>query len=272
MRTVIYQSYRTANVPAWLGQCLQTVQSWAAANRFDYQFIDDRLFRYVPPWFLHKASGHLCTLTDLARLLVARELLDKGYDRTVWVDADLVVFAPEALALDSAEECAFCHEAWVEAGTDGQLRCSHRVNNSVTVFTKASPFLDFYIDACQRIARSKPQLGKLDIGTGFLTNLRAILPFPLLGNIGVFSPFIMAEIASGAGPYLPSYMRQVAAPLAGANLCSSLRGKAVFGIPMDDRLYETVVARCLQTKGDVVNRFFHGPDPRIAELFQAGRH
>jgi hypothetical protein len=255
MRTVVYQSYRTTRVPAWIESCMQTVRSWAAANAFDYRFIDDRLFDYVPPWFRQKAGREICPVADLARLALAREFLDQGYERTIWVDADMLVFAPERMVTNIEQGFAFCHEVWLAPDANGRLVCDRRVNNSVTVFTRGSIHLDFLIDACLRIARHKPRLGKFDVGTLLLSQLRTIIPFPLLANVGMFSPAIMADIASGTEHYLPSYAQQLTVPLACANLCSSLAGQQFSGMPADDRLYDAVVEQCLQTRGEVVNRF-----------------
>jgi hypothetical protein len=71
----------------------------------------------------------------------------------------------------------------------------------------------------------------------------------------MFSPAIMADIVGGTENFLRTYAQHLRAPLACANLCSSLLGRQFSGIAMDDRCYETVVAECLRTKGDVVNRF-----------------
>ncbi len=41
MKTIIYQSYRTENVPTWISTCMQTVKDWATLKGLDYQRIDD---------------------------------------------------------------------------------------------------------------------------------------------------------------------------------------------------------------------------------------
>jgi hypothetical protein len=48
-RTVVYQSYRTRDVPAWIATCMHTVRAWAASRGFDYRFIDGRLFDRALP-------------------------------------------------------------------------------------------------------------------------------------------------------------------------------------------------------------------------------
>ena len=256
MRTIVYQSYRTTHVPAWIELCMQTVRSWATSNEFEYQFIDDRLFNYVPPWFFQKTGKEICPATDFARLAVAKELLAHGFDRTIWVDADIVVFAPDLMAMDITNDFAFCHEVWAVPDENDQAVCEHRVNNSITVFTKSNIHLDFFIDACLRIAHNKPQLGKCDVGTVFLSQLRAILPFRLLSNVGMFNPYVMSDISNGTEQFLRSYAQHMPAPLACANLCSSLLGIQLPGITADNRFYEGVLEKCLKTKGDIINQFF----------------
>lgn len=258
MKTVVYQSYRTTHVPVWIELCMKTVRAWADANGYEYQFIDDRLFNYAPPWYREKAGGEICPVTDLARLVVAKELFAQGYENTVWVDADMLIFAPERLDVRIPNGFAFCHEIWVSPDQQGLAAGSHKINNSITAFAKNNVHLDFFIDACQRIAYSKVQLGKMDVGTAFLSQLGAILPIPLFTNVGMFSPFMMGDIEAGTEQYLKCYAQHMAAPLACANLCGSLLGLASHPVTkaMDERLYETVIEKCLLSKGDVINRFF----------------
>jgi hypothetical protein len=247
LRTVVIQSYRTHDVAPWLQACMQSVRAWAAARGFDYHFIDDRLFDYVPGWFKDKAE-HLCPITDLARLKLARELLDQGVERTIWVDADILVFAPEALQIDVHEQFAYTHEVWTWIDQAGQPAFSHRVNNSISVFVRGNAYLDFFIDACQANGRASPRIGKLDASTRFLSALRQILAYPLLFNVGMLSPDLMADIAKGQSRLLPTYAKQLQAPIGCANLCGSL---AAGGAP----LYQPVIDQCLATRGAVVNRW-----------------
>ncbi|MGQ0801444.1 MAG: hypothetical protein ACT4NL_15205 [Pseudomarimonas sp.] len=258
MRTIVFQSYRTHNVPNWIHRCMHTVEAWARSRGFEYRFVDDRLFDYVPDWFKEKCRPHLCPITDLARLKLARELLQEGFERTVWVDADMLIVAPERLSVDVGSQFAYCHEVWTYADETGQATISHRVNNSISVFVKGNAYLDFFIDACEQTARSLTQMGKLDASTRFLTELHAILPFPILFNVGIVSPALMADIVNGSAHFLPIYAQQLRAPIAAANLCASLQDQAFRGVAMDSRCYEVVIDRCLQSQGMVVNRFFGG--------------
>lgn len=259
MRTIVYQSYRTTDVPRWIRVCMASVRSWASLNGFEYRFIDDQLFGYAPDWFRDKANGQICPVSDLARLVLAKDFLAQGYARTVWVDADVVVFAPERLSVESIDGFAFCKELWFSADGGGRSQCRPGVNNAITVFTQNTTHLDFFIDACLRIARNKPQLGKLDVGTQFLSHLGQILPFQVLANVGMFNPVVMAAIVAQDSAMLQAYAEHLEAPLACANLCASLQGETFFGIQPDEPLFEATLERCLKSAGDVVNQFVASP-------------
>jgi hypothetical protein len=247
---------------------MQTVKAWAALKGFDYLFIDDRLFDYVPPWYREKVNAQVQLVSDLARLELARELLAGGYERTIWMDADLVVFDAEHLDILIEEEYAFCREIWLEKlGGLRALRCGlttlswpkrvqplFRVNNAATVFTKSNSMLDFYIHACKLLVKNKRgEIPKQEVGTFFLTRLYKSLRFPLLTDIALFSPLVMHDIAGGRGDYTRLYIEQFGSPVRAANLCASYSGEKYNGLPMSERLYGLVLDRLLETKGAVVN-------------------
>lgn len=256
MKTVVYQSFRTERVPAWITTCMATVKAWAQARGFDYRFYDDGFLARAPDWFRAKAQQEICPVTDLARLIVAKELLAEGWQRTIWVDADMLVFDPDALQVKVESGFALCLELWlhaVAADPAGTRRVIHRVNNSLAVFCAGSLHLDFFIDACVRIARQREVVGKLDVGTNFFSQLRQILPFPLLDNIGLLSPALMAEIVAGQPVAVAAYMRALPGPLASVNLCASLQGQRLQGVVAEEALFEAVVERLLVNRGDVLN-------------------
>jgi len=253
MKTVVYQSFRTERVPAWITTCMATVKAWAAARGYDYRFYDDGFLARAPDWFRAKAQQEICPVTDLARLLVAKELLAEGYERTIWVDADMLVFCPEALQVAPQAGFLLCHELWLYTDPVGDRRVSHRVNNSVAAFCVGSLHLDFFIDACVRIARQRDTIGKLDVGTNFLSQLRQILPFPLLDNVGMLSPAFMAEIAAGQPAGVVEYMQALPGPVASVNLCGSLQGQRIQGVVAEEALFETVVERLLGSGGSALN-------------------
>lgn len=253
MKTVVYQSFRTHEVPAWMQACMASVRAWAASQGYDYRFYDDAFLDRAPAWFRQRAGRELCPVTDLARLVVAKELLAEGYERTVWADADLLVFDPGALALPVTQGFAFCLELWLYSDASGAQRVSPRVNNAMAVFCVGSLHLDFFIDAAVRIGRQRESIGKLDIGTAFLSPLRQILPFPLLDTVGMLSPAFLTEVAVGRPQGLHAYMQALPAPLAAANLCASLQDARVQGVVAGETVFEQAVERLLASRGEMLN-------------------
>lgn len=255
MKTVVYQSYRTRDVAPWITTCMGTVKAWAEASGYDYAFIDDSLFDRVPAWYRDKVGGQMCPMTDYARLVCAREFLAQGYERTVWVDADVLVFAPDDLRVDKTDSFAYCHEVWLKLDPQGEPVFCRNVNNAMTVFVKGNAYLDFFIDAARRTVLANDVVKKIAVGTQFLSRLRQVMPFHLVMKVGLFNPLLMVDIASGANRYLPAYGKALVQPLACANLCGSLLGEASYGAVATQETYDTVVALCLESRGEVVNRF-----------------
>jgi hypothetical protein len=253
MGTIVFQSYRTERVPAWITTCMATVREWAAAQGFDYEFLDDRFLDLAPPWFREKAGPEICPVTDLARLVAARNYLERGCTRAIWVDADMLMFAPRHMSLDVVDGYAFCREVWTNIAPDGTPQFEHRANNAVSVFDTGNVQLDFLIDAFQRVARPQAQLRRI-VYSRTLTRLAAVAPMPVVECIGIFSPALMADVASGRDRLLPAYAREVRAPLAGANMCGSLVGKAGNAAQAGEAAYQAVIRRCLDSGGEVVNR------------------
>jgi hypothetical protein len=251
MKCIVYQSYRTTNVPRWITRCMETVRDWAKSRGYEYQFIDDRFLALAPNWFRQKA-GHICLVTDLARLIAAHQFLAGGYECAIWVDADLLVFEPEQLSIETKDSFAFCREVWVYPDKDGKPVWRNAVNNSMMVFKKGNRFLDFYIDAAQRIALGKPRLEKLDIGTKFLSHLRALVPFTLIQNVAMVNPLIINDLAQGTERFIPLLIQGF--PQYAANLCASLEGVDHFGVRTDEAMIEKAIDLCLQSGGEILNR------------------
>lgn len=266
MKTVVYQSYRTANVPTWIELCLRTVRDWAALKGFEYVFIDDRLFDLAPGWYREKVEHQIQPIADLARLELAKEFLNGEFDRTIWVDADVAIFDADRFVIDVTEEYAFCREVWIEQlrpltaarrdlkgfRLDG-IYCRERVNNAVSVFTKGNSMLEFYIHACKHIVKDKRRVSNLDVGTFFLTALHKQFKLPLLTNVGLFSPHLMQDLANGGGRMTDIYREQFGFPIMAANLCASYANKEYEGITVGDDTYLAVLNHLIDTAGAIVN-------------------
>jgi hypothetical protein len=248
----VYQSFRATNVPAWLERCLQSVREWTASQGFDYEFVDDRLFHYAPMWYREKVADNILLVSDLARLELAHEFLRKGYQRTIWFDADLLIFAPAKLRIEVADENSFCRELWIEPGAGQTLTVHRQVNNAVTVFTIGNTFLEFYRNACLRLVRHQPNVHPHAVSTRFLTILNNVMTLPLIDHIGTFSPMVMADLAQGGGKSSRAYRQIFGTDLYAANLCGSFRGQRAHDVEMVDRVYEGAIATLLKTQGTLL--------------------
>ena len=256
LKTIVYQSYRIVEVPSWIELCMKTVKDWADINGFDYYFIDDRFFEYVPSWYKDKVNGQFLLVSDLARLELSKEFLSNGYDRTIWVDADVLIFDPYKFTINISEDYAFCREVWVTPVAKLFLKFVYSVNNAVSVFVKNNSFLEFYIQACQSIVKNKQgKISPVEVGTLFLTQLYNILHFPLIRTVGLFSPLVMKDIATGKGSILRKYMKHFASPIYAANLTLSYRNINFKGVVMNDKLFDVIVDSLLRTKGEIVNQY-----------------
>lgn len=241
MKTVVYQSYRTHDVPKWIEHCMDSVKAWAASRDYEYRFYDDRFFSYAPEWYRKKVNNDVLLVADLARLVLASKLLNEGYQRTIWIDADVIVFEPARFAIDEIKEYGFCKELWV--APDGKkLKAWPKVNNAVMVFTEDNNFLSYYIHACQSIVQHKVEVDRRAAGTGFLTALYQLAPFELIHQVGLFSPYLMKQLAGDQNKkVLSAYAERFRHPIYAANLCASFRNTTCHRVHMDDSLYARVI-------------------------------
>lgn len=225
MRTIVIQSYRTVDIPAWLQRCMQTVEAWTKSNGYEYEFIDDALFEYVPERFRIPAPISLLPLTDLGRLSVLREKLASGFERAVWVDADVVIFRPEEFRIPSSCGALLCHEIWTRRDAQGQLHHERRINNAVMVFDRGHPLLDFlHHAALELFAHLGPaKIRTTTIGTDFLTRLGRLYPMRLMTDVACLSPLLVHALSTGQQPsLLQEHAKHFGVPFHAANLCRSL--------------------------------------------------
>lgn len=222
--TLIVQSHRPSVLEGWIGRCVQTVRDWADARGYDYRWLGDELFDHVPDWVRQKVADKLPVASDLARLRVLQQGLDReGYQRVCWIDADVYLFAPELLVLDIDATCGFGREVWIEQ-RDDKLHVRRNVHNAICVFYQGCPVLPFLGFAVERILeridgeRIAPQV----VGPKLLTSLHNTVGFTLYETVGAFSPVVNRDIAAGGGAALDLLLTSSPEPLAGANLCGSL--------------------------------------------------
>ena len=229
--TLVYQSFRTQNVPQWIEACLSSVKQWAHAHQFEYCFLGDEIFDLLPNWFRDKVAFRMPILSDLARLLYARKALHT-YQRVIWLDADVLIFAPEAFNLPQTSY-AFGYERWVQPhkkGVKHGWKVYKNVCNAFCMFERHNPFLDFYIHACeQNIARVNHQfIAPQMIGPKFLSAIHNVFQLPVTQQLGSASPYLLSDLAYDQQSSTSSYhaMRlHLKEACVALNLCHSLLGQ-----------------------------------------------
>ena len=253
MRTLVFQSYRAVDVPPALERAMGSVRDWARSRGHAYERMDDRFFDVLPAWYRQRVGDHKPVLANLARLIVARNALDAGHERAIWIDADVVVFAPDAF--DVAPELGFAlsRETWVERrGFD--LVAEFKVNNAVCAFDRGNPFLDYAIFAHEALVRDRPErVFRFGTSTALLTRLHMASPLPLLHDLAVLTPAMLHELANiGDGPALRELARRHDAPMHAANLGWSLVGVPHNGVVATPAHFDAAVERLIATRGGML--------------------
>jgi hypothetical protein len=251
--TIVFQSFRTRDVPRYITACLTSVRTWAQGAGYTYQFLDDRFLDLVPSWYRQKAGPFLCVVADLARLLQARNLLSQGFEQVIWMDADLIVFAPDRLRLPQTRGFQYCRETWLCRTPEGALFPVHKINNSVCTFGPDSlGHLDTYIDQCLAWVRDSPGLSSgLEVGTNLLSQSQSL--FENIRNIGIISPILLEAILRDEQDVLARYSAWHGGPVFAANLCNAYR--RAFEIPgLFDYLVEEAVGKLLKSQGGSLAR------------------
>ncbi len=221
---LVLQSFREQAVTPWVSRCLESVRAWADGCGYAYRFKGDALFDLLPDWYRHKVGERTPVLADLARLLwMNRCLAEREAEWVVWVDADVLVFAPELLAVAPQTSCFFGRELWVQESA-GRVRTYRNVHNAWCGFRQGCVVLPFLIDAVQRLVKrvDPDHIAPQFVGPKLLTSLHNLVGFELDERVGALSPLVVGELVNQPGPALASLRQALEQPLAAANLCASL--------------------------------------------------
>lgn len=249
MQTVVLQSYRTTAVPGWMNGCTNSVSEWALGQGWEYRFQGDHLFDLVPETIRTKFAQQRPLLADIARLQWARQVFDQEpeVERILWLDADVLMFAPEHLVIPSDPDFAVGRQVWVQPDAADKLRVFRQVHNAVLAIQRTSPTLDFLIKTMTKLAeRHKGPAAPQLLGPKLLTALHNIVGFAVIEGVGMASPRVLADIANGGGPAYDLLVQKSPAALGALNLCSSYSGQTVDGVPCDAALYDKAL-EALQT-------------------------
>lgn len=230
--TLLIQSYKDGPRPLWIERCLESVQQLCATRQWHYLFIGDELFKPLPRDFVFKVGNRGPILSDLGRLLACKEALHE-YDQVIWLDADTLIFNPQAFTLPKGQ-FGFGQERWLQPASSKKGSPPNYTKwtiyrsacNALCYFERENPFLDFYIYTCQSIIRrvEPDRIAPQMIGPKLLTALHSIAQLPLTTSIGSASPHLIVDLSLDEGEALNKHRQDVlnGEPEAGLNLCHSL--------------------------------------------------
>ncbi|MEO1610743.1 MAG: hypothetical protein AAFU55_00045 [Pseudomonadota bacterium] len=238
MKTILLQSHKPPPWPRWIERCVDSAAAWARRRSIPSLFLNDELFEDLPPEFLRLTAGDVLPRTDIGRLLWMRRLHDEGWERVIWLDADVLVF-DDRLAFDGD---AVGKEAWVTGGGAGAPCVTRKVNNCVLCFDAGSAHLARYLDAClARAASLTGPPGRMAFGPDLMTELHLTRSFPLHPDVAMFSPRVLEALAAGGGPALDAHQSAWGGAPMAANLCASLSD--------NEEVIDVAVDRLLSTRG-----------------------
>lgn len=266
-RICVFQSYRTINVPGWMTSCMESVAGWALARGFEYRFLGDEFFDCLPGWYRDACKGHKWPMSDLARLITARSLLASEFDRAIWMDADLIVFDPSSLQIDTEPAFHFCREPWlgrwenpvkaILRGRGGLGGLFSRDNwrgfytvtnvNNACFSVGAGWMLEHYIESILYAGKNMAELPPQHMGPDMLTAMHKALRFPLIRHVASFSDLLIRDLAAGTARLPRIYSRLAGEPLYAANLCGSEN--------IGDRHYSAAIENLISTGGDAINQY-----------------
>lgn len=228
-KTLVLQSH-THPLPAqWIASCLESVKAWADLNAFDYVYLGDELFDYVPAKILEKTQSQRVIATDLARLRALQFYLKEGYETVIWCDADFLIFSPSNFKL-IPEKYAVGREVWIQHSTQkpNKLTAHVKVHNAFMMYRQGNALLDFYADTAERLLTlNQGPMPPQFIGPKLLTAIHNVAQCHVQENAGMLSPLVIKDITNSGGPALKLFQQKSPRPIHAANLCSSLRSDDV---------------------------------------------
>jgi hypothetical protein len=250
-KTLVVQSYRTHDVPAWIARCLASVEGWARMRGYDYRLTGDEVFALCGAEYLARVGPNMRSITNLARLELIAQALADGYDRAMWIDADVHVFDPAAFSIDSVRHYAFARETWIAPASGHVWTAEGGVNNCCIVFTPGQPDLRFLIDTTRHVAMHREIRSNYQVGGDLIKGLRRSLAFETLDNVAMFNPHVVVALARRKNTLLRAQAQFHGSPVYAGNLCASSNYGALAG----EEAAMAAIDRLESTRGAILNQW-----------------
>ena len=170
------------------------MRAWAQQNGFSYRFQGDSLFDLLAPYpFLDRYSRVI--QSDIARLLWMEQSLAEGYERVIWLDADMLVHRPEEFTVPSAS-FSVGREVWVQETAPNRYKAYVKVHNAWLHACTGSVDLPFYRETALRLlARNTSGVPPQFVGPKLLTALHNVVGFEVNERAGMLSPEVARACA-----------------------------------------------------------------------------
>lgn len=252
--TIVIQTFRRENIPAWMQRCLDSVRYWTALQGYDYDLAGDEFYELCGPEYLARGNKNPQAITNLARLIATRNRLDQGYKKVIWLDADVFVFAPRKLVLDfPAEELptgyAVGREVWANILEGTRFRVTQPVaHNAATYFTPQAVDLDMLINLIRHIDAKRELVSNLQVGVQLLRGLQYSLMFPTFSHVALISPLMIRSLHQGTLPVLKLYGRAYRYHAYAVNLGLSLQHEVT------EEVLWSVMDLLERTEGEALNQ------------------
>jgi hypothetical protein len=227
---------------------MQSVKAWSVSQGWDYAFMDDAFFDLAPLSVREKCGANIYAVTDVCRLVWAKKCLDEGYDRVVWADADMLVFAPRHLSLDALQGHGFAREIFLRIDGARQVTPIEGINNALMFFDQGDGTLAAYLKACHAALDAAPtgEVARTALGPALLVALGQSQALNRIEGVGLFTQAVMSGIATGQYALISALRKLHGQPLAAANLCHFLRNATpAQHRPGFDAMYTEAVSRLL---------------------------
>jgi hypothetical protein len=252
--TIVIQAFLGRDISTWIRRCLDSVESWAKLHGHDYSLAGDEFCDLCGPEYLARGSKNPQAITNLARLVATRQRLDAGYERVVWMDADVFVFDPARLVLNfSAEHLtagyAFGREVWLSRSSGSLSVSPPRAHNAVTYFTADALDLDMLITLIRHIDARRNIVSNYQLGLRVIQGLQYSLMFPTFSHVGMFSPVLLDALAKRDEQALCFYGQACRYQVYAANLCLSLQHRIA-----EDLLWQAM-DHLEVSAGDAINKY-----------------
>jgi hypothetical protein len=174
------------------------------------------------------------------------QCLAVGYERVIWLDADMLVHCPEAFTVPSAS-FSVGREVWVQETAPNRYKAYVKVHNAWLHACKGNVDLPFYRETALRLlARNTAGVPAQFVGPKLLTALHNIAGFEVNERAGMLSPEVArAYLSSGQSRRaLDLFLSRHNQNPAALNLSASCETDAMRA----EGFYGGLVARLLDTK------------------------